>query len=79
MLNEAKDFERIKLIDFGTSKKLKFENEYKTSEYVGTPNYMAPEIVQDNLNYGSECDMWSIGILTYVLLSGGFPIKGENE
>ena len=40
---------------------------------------MAPEVVQDNPIYGSKCDIWSIGVLTHVLLSGFFPIKGENE
>ncbi len=74
MLNDTKDFERIKLIDFGTSIKLQDEDEMKNFGYVGTPNYMAPEVVQDIPNYGSKCDIWSIGILTYVLLSGIFPI-----
>lgn len=40
---------------------------------------MAPEVVQDNPVYGSKCDIWSIGVLTHVILSGFFPIKGENE
>lgn len=40
---------------------------------------MAPEVVQDNPFYGAKCDIWSIGVLTFVLLVGYFPFKGENE
>ena len=40
---------------------------------------MAPEVCEAPHTYGPKCDIWSIGVLTYVLLSGLFPFKGENE
>ena len=45
LLNETKDFEKIKLIDFGTSIELQENGGNKKLGYVGTPNYMAPEVV----------------------------------
>mmetsp|Transcript_14214 Transcript_14214/g.16431 ORF Transcript_14214/g.16431 Transcript_14214/m.16431 type:complete len:100 (+) Transcript_14214:636-935(+) len=37
---------------------------------------MAPEVL--NANYGVECDMWSVGVLVYVMLSGYLPFAGNN-
>lgn len=61
---------RIKLIDFGIAHQIKAGNEFKN--IFGTPEFVAPEIV----NYeplGLEADMWSIGVITYILLSGASP------
>jgi calcium-dependent protein kinase len=44
---------------------------------VGSPYYLAPEVIQGH--YGPECDVWSLGVLMYVLLSGCIPFDGENE
>jgi calcium-dependent protein kinase len=44
---------------------------------VGSPYYLAPEVIQGT--YGPECDIWSLGVLMYVLLSGCIPFEGENE
>jgi calcium-dependent protein kinase len=43
---------------------------------VGTPYYAAPEIYDGN--YGAECDVWSAGVILYILLSGRFPFDGQN-
>nr|XP_005995582.1 PREDICTED: death-associated protein kinase 1 [Latimeria chalumnae] len=67
---------RIKLIDFGLAHKIDFGNEFKN--IFGTPEFVAPEIV----NYeplGLEADMWSIGVITYILLSGASPFLGDNK
>ncbi|XP_023699838.1 death-associated protein kinase 3 [Paramormyrops kingsleyae] len=67
---------RIKLIDFGIAHKIKEGNEFKN--IFGTPEFVAPEIV----NYeplGLEADMWSIGVITYILLSGASPFLGETK
>lgn len=43
----------------------------------GTPYFIPPEILTGN--YGKECDMWSLGILLFLLLSGDFPFNGNNR
>ncbi|XP_043920120.1 death-associated protein kinase 1 [Protopterus annectens] len=67
---------RIKLIDFGLAHQIDFGNEFKN--IFGTPEFVAPEIV----NYeplGLAADMWSIGVITYILLSGASPFLGESK
>jgi calcium-dependent protein kinase len=44
---------------------------------VGTPHYLAPEVIQGH--YGKECDIWSLGVLMYVLLSSCLPFDGETQ
>ena len=60
----------IKLIDFGFA--CLFDPEEGMSETVGTTMYMAPEVLQRK-KYNQSSDMWSIGIVTYILLTGLFP------
>jgi len=69
------DGETLKIGDFGMSKDVAMGN-LQTS--VGSPNYIAPEVLLGG-QYGSECDMWSIGVITYVLLCGFTPFYGENQ
>uniref|UniRef100_A0A8C1U0K6 Si:dkey-240h12.4 n=1 Tax=Cyprinus carpio TaxID=7962 RepID=A0A8C1U0K6_CYPCA len=66
----------IKIIDFGMAYRFIQGEEYKSSG--GTPQYIAPEII----NYeplGTAADMWSIGVITYILLSGLSPFQGETD
>lgn len=45
---------------------------------VGTPHFMAPEVI--NRQYSEKCDVWAIGVITYMLFSqGSYPFEGENE
>jgi len=62
----------IKIIDFGFARI--FDTKKGFDDILGTPIYMAPEIL-GNKSYGIECDIWSLGVLIYFLLSGEFPFK----
>ena len=75
MLLTSPDSLRVKIIDFGLAKKLN-ENQEVTRVLQGTPEFVPPEIV----NYdpiGFPSDMWSIGVLTFVILTGLSPFLGE--
>nr|XP_026691794.1 myosin light chain kinase, smooth muscle-like [Ciona intestinalis]XP_026691795.1 myosin light chain kinase, smooth muscle-like [Ciona intestinalis] len=66
----------IKIIDFGFARKYTPNSPLKIM--FGTPEFVAPEVVNfDPLGKGT--DMWSIGVVTYVLLSGLSPFMGEDE
>ena len=65
----------IKIIDFGTS--LVFDENKKLDEKLGTPYYIAPEVLAKN--YGPKCDIWSCGVITYITLSGIPPFNGASD
>lgn len=69
-----KDTLQIKLIDFGLS--AYFDESSQLKSKVGTPYYVAPEVLDGS--YGKECDMWSIGVITYILLVGYPPFNSKN-
>lgn len=67
----------IKLIDFGTSNYIKKENNSNFTVKVGSPFYMAPEVL--NKKYNNKCDIWSCGVIMFILLKGYPPFMGQTE
>jgi len=68
LLSESDD-SAVKIADFGFAKKVYKQNSLKTQ--CGTPGYVAPEILEGTL-YDERADMWSVGVILYILL-GGYP------
>ena len=68
----------LKIVDMGTAKVLKREDGMKTFTVLGTPHYMAPEILA-NKGYGLNADLWSIGIILYEFMCGFVPFGEECE
>ncbi|KAJ3079706.1 Serine/threonine kinase, partial [Quaeritorhiza haematococci] len=67
----------IKVADYGICKEdMPYGSTTRT--FCGTPDYMAPEILQ-NKRYGRAVDWWSFGVLIYVMLFGKYPFHGEDE
>ncbi|XP_072945668.1 uncharacterized protein [Epargyreus clarus] len=72
----TKSGNRIKIIDFGLARF--YDPEKKLQVLFGTPEFVAPEVVNfDQIGYGT--DMWSVGVICYVLLSGLSPFMGETD
>jgi serine/threonine protein kinase len=68
--------EVLKLIDFGVSAILRSDND-KLYDRVGTRTYMAPEVIKCD-GYRKQCDMYSIGVIIYILLAGYPPFDPEE-
>lgn len=74
-LYDLEDSHHLKMIDFGFSKYTDRTARMRTS--CGTLAYVAPEVL--NRNYTSQCDLWSIGVIVYILLSGQMPFNGHAD
>lgn len=67
---------RVKLIDFGFARRVNAKE--KLQVMFGTPEFAAPEVVNFE-EIGFTTDMWAVGVITYVLLSGLSPFMGESD
>ena len=67
----------LKVGDFGLATKLDFEGEKKRT-VCGTPNYIAPEILDGKFGYSYEVDIWSLGVIIYTLIIGKPPFETDN-
>eukprot|EP01038_Epipyxis_sp_PR26KG_P008699 gene8699-11756_t len=81
LLMHSYDDIEIKLTDFGLAKKT---NQEGLKTFCGTPQYFAPEVLKRKSSiagagrYGPAADMWSLGVVLYILLSGTFPFDEDN-
>ena len=76
MLTEANDKGHIKIMDFGLSKIL--GKKEKTSDGFGTLTFVSPEVLVRK-PYNKEIDIWSIGVILYLMLSGDLPFDDEED
>jgi serine/threonine protein kinase len=76
MLTEASDKGQIKIMDFGLSKIL--GKKEKTVDGFGTLTFVSPEVLIRK-PYNKEIDIWSIGVILYLLLSGDLPFDDEED
>lgn len=67
----------MKIIDFGSAAIYDRKKDKKLKGVNGTPSYIAPEVFDGK--YDERCDVWSIGILMYTILSGSPPFEGDDE
>lgn len=78
LFSDKSEDAELKIIDFGLSKKFsKSEDIQHMHTIVGTPLYVAPEVLKGD--YDLECDVWSLGILMFIMLCGYPPFDGENN
>jgi calcium-dependent protein kinase len=76
LLSSMDECSQLKLIDFGLSKVLKTMDDIMNGA-VGTLYYMAPEVILGS--YNEKCDVWSCGVILYIMLSGNPPFYAKNE
>jgi calcium-dependent protein kinase len=81
VFEDKSEHAELKLIDFGLSKVYwtgdKQDIHVKMESFVGTSHFIAPEVLRGE--YNNKCDVWSIGVITYMLLSGKPPFKGMDD
>jgi calcium/calmodulin-dependent protein kinase I len=76
LLSGFEDDSHIKLADFGFA--IQTDGYVSLKTQCGTPGYVAPEILSTQ-RYGKSVDMWSIGVITYILLGGYPPFHDDNQ
>ncbi|KAJ1467646.1 kinase-like domain-containing protein, partial [Baffinella frigidus] len=72
-------YDVIKLADFGLAKVVQGGNDHTMTTTCGTPGYVAPEVLEQKGGYGPEVDVWSMGVIMYILLCGFPPFYDENN
>lgn len=62
------------MIDFGTATTV--ESDELLTMTIGTPHFIAPEVLEEL--YGLKCDVWSCGVLAYLMLASRLPFEGQS-
>jgi len=76
LMGDQSDETQLKIVDFGLSKMIG-PSETSTDPF-GTLSYVAPEVLIQ-IPYGKNVDLWSLGVIMYVLLSGMLPFDSEDN
>ena len=76
MMSDTSETATPKIVDFGLSKMI--GPSQMTNEPFGTLGYVAPEVLNKEA-YSFTCDVWSLGCITYALLSGSLPYESEDR
>ena len=85
LLASADPDAELKITDFGLSKISALPDDFLMSTRCGTPGYVAPEVLAQEVThgelrrYGTACDMWSVGVIVYILLSAAPPFYGKTD
>jgi len=74
LFSTKEDDATVKVIDFGFSKA---GAGHHMKKFVGTCYYMAPEVI--GRDYGHECDLWSLGVICFMMLTGEVPFNGPGQ
>jgi len=77
MITEAASSVDVKLSDFSFAKRVLHPNSLVTQ--CGTEGYVAPEVLEHRPAYDVQCDMWSVGVVLYILLGGYRPFRGDED
>ena len=75
LLQAVGSVESVKIVNFEIS--TKFSKDVPLTEKIGTPYYIAPEVL--DRKYGPKCDVWSCGIIAYICLYGNAPFEGASD
>jgi len=79
ILNRSYSYSELKIIDFGLSQRIGEENPIYSC--CGTPGYIAPEVIKrknKRRKYDEKCDIYSVGVILYILLCGKSPFPGSG-
>jgi calcium-dependent protein kinase len=74
-LYERENSDHLKLIDFGLAARQ--DGQKKMTQQCGSPNYLAPEVLA--ASYTEKADLWSVGVISFMLLVGGAPVAGQGD